>query len=117
MSANTTNVKWKWEIRRVNIAKQLDGLEKVLHMAVWTLEGEYIDEDKDQFMATYSGSTKFSSPDANNFIDFTDLRANTVIEWVKTAEADKLDYYQQKVLDKINNQSDNNANTATTLMG
>jgi len=100
--ANTSNVEWEWNIRRVKTATQGD-MENVITSVDWTLNGEYIEEDGDQHFSGFTLTTAF--PQANNelFIAFEDVQANTIVEWIKEVEGpEEIQYFENKILNKLN---------------
>lgn len=109
--ANTTNVDWQWNIRRVKVAKSQDGLTNVVKAANWSLEAEYIAEDGDQYFEGYADVTEFSDPEENVFVEFSLLSPNTVVEWIKSEESDRMTYIENKILNKINQKIGNEVDT------
>lgn len=109
--ANTTNVEWQWSVRRVKINKVDGDLTNVVKAATWTLEAEYIAEDGDQFLRGYADTTEFTDPDSDAFIQFEEVDANTVVTWIESAEADRMDAIKQKIITKLNNEMGNEVET------
>lgn len=130
MTANTSNVEWFWTIRSLKVQKSEDSLTNVVKEAHWQLEAEYIDIDtKEHYYKGYTGKTLLPSPEANNFVELTEITTNNVIQWIESIESTtekvfsehnsvsglsyntktgemRLDYFKRRVLERINQQID-----------
>jgi len=109
--ANTTNVEWQWSVRRVKINKVDGDLTNVIKAATWILEAEYIAEDGDQFLKGYADTTEFTDPNSEQFVEFENVNSNTVITWIESAEADRIDSIKAKIITKLNNELGNEIET------
>lgn len=109
--ANTTNVEWQWSVRRVKINKVDGDLTNVIKAATWTLNAEYIEDDGDHHFTGYSDTTEFTDPESEAFIQFEEVDANTVVTWIESVEADRMDTIRAKVVSKINDEIGNEIET------
>jgi hypothetical protein len=73
------NVTYSWSFNPLECALSEDGLEKVVKNVHWRLTGA-----ANGAMTDVYGVVAFDSPEANSFITFDSLTANTVESWVKS---------------------------------
>jgi hypothetical protein len=73
------NVTYSWSFNPLECAPSEDGLEKVVKNVHWRLTGV-----ANGAMTDVYGVVAFDSPEANSFITFDSLTANTVETWVKS---------------------------------
>lgn len=93
-------LKYIWKITSAS-KRSTDTLSDVIIQTYWTVTGE----DKDGNTGTFHGATPFvpEEVDAENFVPFSELTEETVIDWLKNIVVDSYwDHVNQHIIKEIN---------------
>lgn len=75
-------VNYIWIITKLDTRPTVNNLINVVSGAHWTLTGtkEY---EGTTYAANMSGVTSFSDPDSNNFIDYSQITFENIVQWLE----------------------------------
>ena len=72
---------YKWTINNIKCYSNYNGLNNIVKNVTWTFTCTDTDTNT---TASVSSHSEFSSPETENFIQYSDLTVNNIIDWIKT---------------------------------
>lgn len=95
------SVNYSWIITSLNCVEHESTLDNVVKSVDWKLVASdtYNEKTIDSHVV---GNTSFSSPDENNFVNFSDLTQEQLILWIEqTVPAEELEIYRNYLAGKL----------------
>ena len=74
-------LEYKWTINNIKCYSNYNGLNNIVKNVDWSFSCTNTDTNT---TATVSSYSEFSNPETENFIQYSDLTINNVIDWIKT---------------------------------
>jgi len=74
-------LEYKWTINNIKCYSNYNGLNNIVKTVAWTFTCTDTDTNKTTSVNSYS---EFSSPETENFIQYSDLTINNITSWIKT---------------------------------
>jgi hypothetical protein len=74
-------LEYKWTINNIKCYSNYNGLNNIVKNVGWSFSCTNTDTNKTATITSYS---EFPNPETENFIQYSDLTINNVIDWIKT---------------------------------
>jgi hypothetical protein len=74
-------LEYKWTINNIKCYSNYNGFNNIVKTVAWTFTCTDTDTNKTTSVSSYS---EFSSPETENFIQYSDLTINNITSWIKT---------------------------------
>ena len=93
MYAENTMNTYTWSISKLDCTPSENGLTNVVKDIEWTFTGQ----DENGISSSISKSSSISSPDPEEFVDYSTLTEETIIGWLESRHIDDIEFLKLKI--------------------